>query len=565
MKKTSHIPLLIVLAITFISSAAFAGSRQSEVRQKARYYYFEGARRQAEGKIPEAYELFKKAYEADSTYVEAASAYGMSRLMVQSDTLQTPPELRNSMTLLRKYVDTYPADAYEAQTYAFLSLRLDTVAEAIRVYERLDSLKPSGTFNLLQLADAYMRAHQDDKALAALQRFETAEGKSPQLSLKKMSFMLAKGDTVAALQEADDLIATNPQEPSFRILKGNLFEVIGNNDSVLAAFKEAERISPQNGPAKLALANYYKNAGDSVAYDNKLYEALLSEDFQLEEKLSLLSEYLQTLLDGKNDTSRGDHLFSVIMDQFPHEPKVLDLAARYSGAKGNFKDAEEQIGYAIDLDPANIEYWGQLMRYQLADDKAKDAMLTYQKSLQHITPTDPLRLIYASAATVAEDYDEAEKAYADLIHAINPDLPLTDSITDSKILNSLSYDGLTRMSSIYNMLGDMYYSSGQPEKAYRAYDNSLYFYSSNAMTLNNYAYFLTESGGDLEKAEEMSRKAVEQEPENETYLDTHAWVLFKRKNIKTPCSISAERSRKPRKTAIWTMRNFSHTSEIFFS
>lgn len=565
MKKTSHIPLLIVLAITFISSAAFAGSRQSEVRQKARYYYFEGARRQAEGKIPEAYELFKKAYEADSTYVEAASAYGMSRLMVQSDTLQTPPELRNSMTLLRKYVDTYPADAYEAQTYAFLSLRLDTVAEAIRVYERLDSLKPSGTFNLLQLADAYMRAHQDDKALAALQRFETAEGKSPQLSLKKMSFMLAKGDTVAALQEADDLIATNPQEPSFRILKGNLFEVIGNNDSVLAAFKEAERISPQNGPAKLALANYYKNAGDSVAYDNKLYEALLSEDFQLEEKLSLLSEYLQTLLDGKNDTSRGDHLFSVIMDQFPHEPKVLDLAARYSGAKGNFKDAEEQIGYAIDLDPANIEYWGQLMRYQLADDKAKDAMLTYQKSLQHITPTDPLRLIYASAATVAEDYDEAEKAYADLIHAINPDLPLTDSITDSKILNSLSYDGLTRMSSIYNMLGDMYYSSGQPEKAYRAYDNSLYFYSSNAMTLNNYAYFLTESGGDLEKAEEMSRKAVEQEPENETYLDTHAWVLFKKKEYKDALLYQRRALEEAEKNGnLDNAEFFSHLGDILF-
>ncbi len=529
MKKTAHI-ILFFLAVVAI--AAMAAPGEQSLRRKARYYYLEGARKQAEGNMPQAYEYYKKAYMTDSSYVEAASAYGMNRLMVQTDSMQSGRQLMRSLALMRPYVEMYPADEYESRSYAFVASRLDTLPEAIRVYERLDSLKPGNGMNLLQLADAYMASRQPEKALQTLDRFELTEGKSPQLSLKKMSFMLAKGDTLAAVAEADTLIASNPREPSFRILKGNLYEVIGDNDSTLAAYKEAERISPDNGAAKLALANYYKAAGDSVAYDSKVYEALLSEDFELEDKLSLLSEYLQTLLDDSSDTARGDHLFSVLQEQYPHEPKVLDLAARYSGAKGDFKDAEEQIEYAIDLDPSNIEYWGSLMRFQLADDRGADAVATYRRALQHVETTDPLRLMYASAATMAKDYGEAEKAYAELIHSVLPGLPLTDSITDSRTRTQLSYDGLTRMNSLYTMLGDMYYTSGDLDKTFKAYDNALYFLPSSPMTLNNYAYFLAENDGDIDRAEKMSREAIDQEPENETYLDTYAWVLFKKKNYK---------------------------------
>lgn len=564
LKKKSHIILLAIVALSAI--AAYAYPRQGGAqRQKARYYYLEGARRQAEGKMPEAYELFKKAYMADSTYAEAASAYGTNRLMVQTDSLQSFGQLRQSLGLMREFVDSYPGDMYEAQTYAFVASRLDTLSEAIRMYERIDSLRPSNTVNLLQLADAYMAAHQEDKALSSLDRFEKIEGKSPQLSLKRMGFLLAKGDTTAAVAEADALIATNPSEPSFYILKGNLYEVIGDNDSTLSAFSAAERVSPDNGSAKLALANYYKSVGDSTAYDNKLYEALLSEDFELEDKLSLLMEYLQTLLDDKSDTSRGDHLFSVLMDQYPHEPKVLDLAARYSGAKGDFADAEEQIGYAIDLDPSNIEYWGQLMRYQLAGDHAAEAMATYDKACRHVEPTEALTYLFASAATVAEDFDEAEKAYEQLIHAVNPSLPLTDSVADTKLRDKLDYEGLTHLSTLYTVLGDMYYSSGHLEKAYKAYDNSLFFFPSNPLTLNNYAYFLSEHNGDLDKAEEMSRKAIEQSPDNETYLDTYAWVLFKRKEYKE----ALEYQRKAMEAAeangeIENAEFYSHLGDILF-
>ena len=44
--------------------------------------------------------------------------------------------------------------------------------------------------------------------------------------------------------------------------------------------------------------------------------------------------------------------------------------------------------------------------------------------------------------------------------------------------------------------------------------------------LNNYAYYLSLQKKDLKRAEEMSRKSLEKEGDNPTYLDTYAWILF---------------------------------------
>ena len=70
------------------------------------------------------------------------------------------------------------------------------------------------------------------------------------------------------------------------------------------------------------------------------------------------------------------------------------------------------------------------------------------------------------------------------------------------------------------------------EESFQAYDRSLKMKEDNAYVLNNYAYYLSLAGTDLEKAEKMSKKAVTLEPENASFQDTYGWVLFKMKKYR---------------------------------
>ena len=81
------------------------------------------------------------------------------------------------------------------------------------------------------------------------------------------------------------------------------------------------------------------------------------------------------------------------------------------------------------------------------------------------------------------------------------------------------------MSDFYAIMGEIYHNKGEKEKAYAAYDSCLQWKPDQVMTLNNYAYYLSLEGKQLDKAYKMSKKTVDSEPDNPTYLDTFAWIL----------------------------------------
>ena len=104
-------------------------------------------------------------------------------------------------------------------------------------------------------------------------------------------------------------------------------------------------------------------------------------------------------------------------------------------------------------------------------------------------------------------------------------------------LNMLS-KGLTLVktdadkASLYNLRGDFHHTLGEIELMYADYDSTLVYDPDNINVLNNYAYYLSVEGRNLEKALKMSARTLEAEPLNATYLDTYAWILFKMKRYK---------------------------------
>lgn len=81
-------------------------------------------------------------------------------------------------------------------------------------------------------------------------------------------------------------------------------------------------------------------------------------------------------------------------------------------------------------------------------------------------------------------------------------------------------------SDFYGQIGDLNYFLGNKEEAFENYEKAIQLFPQNLPVLNNYSYYLSLEGINLEKAEKMSSITVKAEPMNPTYLDTYGWVLY---------------------------------------
>jgi Tfp pilus assembly protein PilF len=82
------------------------------------------------------------------------------------------------------------------------------------------------------------------------------------------------------------------------------------------------------------------------------------------------------------------------------------------------------------------------------------------------------------------------------------------------------------------LLGEAYNGTKEYAKSDKAFDDALAANSNNNTVLNNYSFYLATRKSDLDKAEKMSAQLVKNSPDNPTFLDTHAWVLFVRGKFK---------------------------------
>lgn len=532
-KRYIRIGIVALWAMMLLGSLGALAAKSSKAsdttRAKARYYYMEGSVALAEGRPSEAYELIKKAAQTDQDYAEANYTYALLRMTLRNDTLMSPEEIGKSISMMRAYVDQYPEETEEAMNYSFLVARSGDIDEAIRVAERSDTLSGSIPNILLQLAQYYAAKQDLDKAISTLERYERIEGNDPDIALKKFALMFMKKDTAALMNESARLVRENPLSTEYMLIRGNAMEALEMPDSALICYQQAEALDPDDGKVKLTMANYYLEQGDSAAYDQKSREAILSENIMLEEKLDMMTRYMQNIIsDTTADLRRGARLFDGLLLQYPHEPEVLNLGAQYSATIGDYARAKELMAYATDLEPENPDYWIRLAHFYFAVDEYDKAIAICEKAMAKLDEVPRgLLLIYGPAASLSGDYDKAREVYQQLLDMELPGALLTDdSQTMLQKAGKLPYEGLMRVAELFQMVGDGSFKTGNIERATKEYDVVLVLNPESALVLNNYAYYLALGGGDLDRAEELSRKAVEEQPENATYLDTLAWILY---------------------------------------
>lgn len=542
--RTSRLLSLILPAIAIIAGSwglpAKSSSEQNEIRRKARHFFLSGVKHEAEGNNAEAAELYRKAYETDSTYAEGALEYGIRRWGMPIGDLTTPEERAVSQRIARKFGEKYPGDFFPNLLYSNVMEQSQELEECIAVLERMRVHNPDNSDILQMLSGLYLDVDRPEDALDALDKYARIEGEDMAFYVRKAGMKLALKDTVGAIAEAQKLIDKYPKEAAGMAFKARLETYLERYDDALKSYQKAEEMSEPGsaGSIKMQMAEFYRMRGDSVNFDAKTYEALLEEDLDFATKKDVLALYLQGLLDTKGDWTRGDKLFGVLLKQYPYEPELLSLSARYNGVKKDYVKALEDMDYALDLDQTNEEYWEQALMYALMADDQERSNKYFQNSKKSL-PRRSLT-IYAlagSAELIGGSANKALEIYSEALSDYFPGQTPGEPLNLDVLNNTLTMEGVKQLATINQELGDVYFNLNDKEKAFQSYDNSIKLDNEVPLTLNNYAYFLVKDGRDLTeerllKADEYSRRAISLAPDQPTYLDTRAWVLFRKGEYK---------------------------------
>ena len=207
-------------------------------------------------------------------------------------------------------------------------------------------------------------------------------------------------------------------------------------------------------------------------------------------------------------------MFKIIIEQHPHETEFRKLYYSYLAFSKKYSEAAEQLNFALDIDPTDIENWKRLMWLYIYLDKPEKTIETGEKALSYNPEEYSILQISAVAYNRMKEYEKALILYQEIL----------DKDKDYNVVNKAE---------IYSGMAEIYYNLKQEEKAFEYYDMALELSPNDYLTMNNYAYFLCLSGKDLEKAKELSEIAVEADPENVSSLDTYAWICFTMQDYKT--------------------------------
>ena len=503
---------MLAAVATSITIGAGARSRWSEEAdaRKADYIFMEAQRQMSLDNTDAYYELLRAAYKLNPEEASIGNDLGFYMLYLnQGDTVK----VQEGLDLMEKYFSAHPDDFYASTLYASLLERMGKADEATRVWEKEHELYPDKSELSLRLVDSYLSTRDDSvsrkKALEIIDKVQLAEGPSLQLTARRVMTFMNNRDTIAAVKEINTLMDATPTSADARVYAGDFYMSLDDKENALEYYNKACETDPSSGLAFYKRAGYYQAVGDSAGFDREVFHALELPDLELDTKLGILTGYVKELYADSLYQPRINQLFNSLVDQYPHEPSVHDLYSSYFVAIKDYKSAAEQQEYVIDLDGANVERWRGLMSLYMSAGDNENGAKTADRAIKLYPDNAVLSMLAANVYLMNEEYNRSLE------------------ILDSALVKADTLD-VELVSQLYGVKGDTEYKLGNVDDAISAYELAMKYDPTNSMAMNNCAYFMAVEGKDLDKAAELSARSLNLDPENESSLDTYAWIMFKK-------------------------------------
>lgn len=473
-----------------------------EDRRKYDYYFLEAVRMKEKGLYDAAFELFKHCL--DINPASGAALYEIAQFY-----MYLGQEERGEQAL-KEAVRSDESNFWYKQTLASYYERKMSLPKAIAVYENMAEQFPSRLEPLLSLVDLYNRTKSYQHVISTLNRLEELDGKSEQISMEKFRMYLLMGKQDSAFIEIENLSKEYPYDLRYQTILGDVYLNNDKPDEALGVYQRILKEEPNYAPAVLSMASYYLKTGQDSLYQQQLDTILMNDDVPSDTKMELMRQSILQSEQTTKDSTQIVALFKRILARPQQNADLAMLCAQYMITKNMKKESVPVLEQVLSLDPENKPARLQLLSYAIQDNEL-DEVIRIAKSALEYHP-DALEFYYylGVAYYQKEELDEALDVFTRGVKQINEK-------SDKAVA-----------SDFYAILGDIYHQKGNAEEAYAAYDSSLVYNPDNIGTLNNYAYYLSMEKRELDKAEEMSYRTVKAEPDNGTYLDTYAWILFEK-------------------------------------
>ena len=476
-----------------------------EQQRKYDYFFLEAMRMKEKNEYDAAFGLLQHCLDINSN--ASSALYEISQYYMF---LRQVPQ---GQAALEQAVAYAPDNFWYSQGLVGLYQQQNELDKAVTLLEKMVTRFPLKQEPLFNLLDIYSRQEKYNDVISTLNRLEKRLGKNEQLSMEKFRIYLQMKDDKKAFQEIESLVQEYPMDMRYQVILGDVYLQNGRKQEAYDAYQKVLAVEPDNPMALFSMASYYEQTGQKELYQQQLDTLLLNKKVASDTKISVMRQVIvENEQSSAKDSTQVIALFDRMMEQDMDDPQIPMLYSQYLLSKNMEQEAVPVLEQVVNLDPANKAARLMLVSAAMKKEDHKQIIKVCEPGIE-ATP-DALELYYYLAIA----YHQAEQ---------------TDSVLSvcSRALEHVTADTRKEViSDFYSIMGDVYHTKQQMAEAYAAYDSSLVYNPSNIGALNNYAYYLSVERRDLDKAEEMSYKTVKAEPNNSTYLDTYAWILFEKGN-----------------------------------
>ncbi|MFW6275026.1 MAG: tetratricopeptide repeat protein [bacterium] len=464
------------------------------------FLFVEALKQKMFGNSQEAIQLLSNCLEIDPR--SSAAMYELASIHAANN------DYTSASLLLEKAISINSGNKWYKLLLAKIYQQSNRPAEAAEIYDQLLQKDPDNLEYLYMKAVLLAGARENEEAIQVYNTLEEKVGINEQISVAKQQLYVDEGKTDKAFEEIEKLIDTNPDEPKYYGLLADLYQNEGDSVNALKYYRKIQEIDPDNGFVHFSLANYYLQQDKFEKSFEETKKGFRSEAIDIQSKLQLYIMLTDNPGQTKIESEQQETLIDILLEQYPNEFLVHTVYAENLLKKGKLKEARAELMKALDIQKDDYMLWERVL---FIDNDLQDWQALYDHSTEAIGlfPNQPqVYFLNAVACVQLEKYEET--------------ISVSEEGLDF-VIDNPQLEGQFLM-----LKGEALYKQDNVQDAFEYFDKAVELDKENHIAMNNYAYYLSLFGENLDKAERMSGKVIERFPNNPTYLDTHAWVLFRK-------------------------------------